>query len=420
MKHTMTSSIIIGAGYGDEGKGLITDFEVRRLEANTVARFNGGSQAGHTVVTRDGRRHVFGHIGAGTFAGADTYLSSKFIVNPFTLIKEFGSVSLGRDYPRIRVHPDARVTTLFDMALNALVELKRGSSRNGSCGLGINETVTRHETFPLTASEIKSADRSYIVHKLQNIRDNWVMKRLETLDVIHHAFSSIKPTAEDIPEPYKSILFNADLESMAAQMQEGAKLLSISTIDENATYIFEGAQGLMLDEFLGDYPHVTRSITGMPFALVAANEVGVKNVAPIYVTRAYQTRHGAGPLTGVNVETGCNIVDTTNVDNEWQGSLRFAPLDLKSLEYFIKQDIARGSGVAQIFGINVAQATLAITCLDQCGDKVTVIALNGSLQYIKKENLIEYISNAIGLPVSHTSIGPTANDVVYKYSHIRK
>lgn len=406
------SSVVIGSGYGDEGKGLITDFEVRRLKAKNVCRFNGGSQAGHTVETTDGRRHVFGHLGAGTFAGADTYLSSTFIVNPLVFVKEFACESLGRDYPSINVHPEARVTTLFDMALNALVELKRGNSRNGSCGLGINETVTRHKLFPLSMADIKYFNGRALEYKLIDIRDNWVPKRLQQLDIIHQIGTT--PLSElEIPEPYKSILINPDISKMAKDLIDASERLNLNIHNINPVGVFEGAQGLMLDEFLGDYPHVTRSITGLPSAIVAAKELGITNIRPIYVTRTYSTRHGAGPLIGVGVDTGCNIVDKTNLQNEWQGEMRFAPLNLKELSYFIKQDIARGSGVAQIFDINMDTPTLAVTCLDQCSNKVNVIGLNGSLVSVKKEMLISYISNALGMVVSHVSSGPTAADVKY-------
>ena len=65
----MTAQVIIGANYGDEGKGLISDYLVDREQAKIVIRFNGGAQAGHTVVTLDGKRHVFKHFGSGTFQG---------------------------------------------------------------------------------------------------------------------------------------------------------------------------------------------------------------------------------------------------------------------------------------------------------------------------------------------------------------
>lgn len=73
---------VIGAGFGDEGKGLMTDYCCQRPKYTTVVRFNGGAQAGHTVVTPDGRRHVFSHFGSGTLRGAATFLSRFFICNP--------------------------------------------------------------------------------------------------------------------------------------------------------------------------------------------------------------------------------------------------------------------------------------------------------------------------------------------------
>ena len=88
---TKSAYVIVGAGYGDEGKGLMTDCLVRKLTEKdrppVNVRFNGGGQAGHTVVCKDGR-HVFSHVGAGSFAHASTFLSSAFIVNPLVLERE--------------------------------------------------------------------------------------------------------------------------------------------------------------------------------------------------------------------------------------------------------------------------------------------------------------------------------------------
>ena len=69
---------IIGANYGDEGKGLLTDYYAAKSKHSVVVRFNGGPQAGHTVVTPEGKRHVFSHYGSGTLAGAQTFLSKHF------------------------------------------------------------------------------------------------------------------------------------------------------------------------------------------------------------------------------------------------------------------------------------------------------------------------------------------------------
>ena len=85
MKHAFA---VIGANFGDEGKGLMTDYFCSQNKKSLNIRFNGGAQAGHTVVTPDGKRHVFSHIGSGTFSGADTYLSEFFTLNPIMFMKE--------------------------------------------------------------------------------------------------------------------------------------------------------------------------------------------------------------------------------------------------------------------------------------------------------------------------------------------
>ena len=80
--------VVIGANYGDEGKGLMTDYFSAALKDAIVVRFNGGGQAGHTVTTEDGKRHVFGNICSGSFVGLPSYFSSYFVVNPITFNKE--------------------------------------------------------------------------------------------------------------------------------------------------------------------------------------------------------------------------------------------------------------------------------------------------------------------------------------------
>jgi adenylosuccinate synthase len=79
----MKGFAVIGAFFGDEGKGLMTDYLANKLGKNTlVIRYNGGAQAGHTVATTCGRRHVFKHFGSGCFLEAPSYLSEFFICNP--------------------------------------------------------------------------------------------------------------------------------------------------------------------------------------------------------------------------------------------------------------------------------------------------------------------------------------------------
>src|SRR5260370_26170356 len=109
---------VIGAGYGDEGKGLLTDALAAEVGPDTlVVRYNGGAQAGHTVQAPDGRRHVFHHVGSGSFVGAPTYLSRYFVVNPLFFAGEVAELAAVGLTPKNCIHPDARVTTPYDLTI---------------------------------------------------------------------------------------------------------------------------------------------------------------------------------------------------------------------------------------------------------------------------------------------------------------
>ena len=124
---------VIGSAYGDEGKGLAVDALTSRArrarEDVCVVRSNGGAQAGHTVVTPEGRRHVFSHIGAGALAGARTHLSRFFVVNPMVFGREATNLGAHILEQGVTIDPRAPVTTPWDMLLNQGVERARGPAR---------------------------------------------------------------------------------------------------------------------------------------------------------------------------------------------------------------------------------------------------------------------------------------------------
>lgn len=412
----MTSFVIVGANYGDEGKGLMTDYLVRASGAKLVARFNGGAQAGHTVTTQ-GQRHVFGHVGAGTFAGADTYLTSEFIVNPYLFARELAALQEKGFDPSVMVHRKARVTTIYDMAINAAIELARGAGRHGSCGLGINETVTRdkygyensHEGLRLSVEDIKTGSYRSLRKTLERIHKEWVPMRLKQLGL------------EDLPEGFHTntghTLLNSDYAAHVDRMIEALQHMElVEDVAPSASplpVVFEGAQGLALDEELGEFPHVTRSITGLPQAITGAADMGVKVLQPVYVTRAYLTRHGAGPLNNEGVTfTEQLLEDKTNVHNQWQGTFRYAPLDLRQLRHYVQADLKRGYRLADANDIELKDAVITITCMDQIQSTPLVVSDGaGRLLTIKPEDLPALVTREVGLPVRYTSRGPTAATV---------
>src|ERR1700759_5249193 len=100
--------IVQGLGFGDEGKGATVDFLAREFAADLVVRYCGGSQAGHNVVLPGGRRHTFSQFGAGTLAGAATYLGEQVIVNLPAMHKEAAHLRqlMGSDpFEKLSTHP---------------------------------------------------------------------------------------------------------------------------------------------------------------------------------------------------------------------------------------------------------------------------------------------------------------------------
>lgn len=402
--------VVIGAGYGDEGKGLMTDFIARQEDADKVVRFNGGGQAGHTVVLPTGKSHVFSHIGSGHFKGAMTVLGKRFIVNPLILERELEELRPNK-LPIIEVHPDAEVTTIYDMLLNAAVETQRGNDRHGSCGLGINETVTRSQAgYGLKFSDVKTWNVHNLAAALERIQDVWLPKRIQQL--------GLESIANDIRTPTGLVYSMRGALAHAKAMLPGLGHLGLL---EKPYYsygmtrsVFEGAQGLALDEFMGEFPHVTRSITGLPYAIEAAANLGIKELTPLYVTRAYSTRHGRGPLPyqGETI-TEKDLFDVTNVTNEWQESFRYAPLDVGALRERINADLARSQTLAHVLGVELKAPEMAVTCLDQLGPNVQVIPPGFAIPAtFKSADLPKILGMQTGVTVRYTSYGPSYDKVV--------
>ncbi|MCV9963856.1 adenylosuccinate synthetase [Pararhizobium sp. BT-229] len=395
MTKTKKALAVIGAAYGDEGKGLMTDRLVAQTNAPMVVRTNGGAQAGHTVTTPDGRRHVFSHIGSGAFAGAATHLSSFFVAHPMFFLGERERVlALGGDV-RVSADPRAIVTTPFDILINQIVEESRGSARHGSCGMGFGETIERNLRADVALSVADLAgSRLGVVSKLERIRRDWVPARLAKLGVA------------EIPERFKDILKDdAILRRFLDDCD--AFIGAVRTMDDADIAdgsVFEGAQGLLLDQDYGAFPHVTRSNTGILNMAAVAREAGIDVIEATYATRAYTTRHGAGPLAHEGDDMGyAEIVDPTNIHNDWQGTIRAAPLDLDVLAAAIRHDMARADGVE-------LRASVAVSCLDQVAAGVSVY-VGGARCKVSADALPNAVEVATGLAVSAVSEGPTRADV---------
>ena len=315
---------VIGANFGDEGKGLMTDLFCRTEGSVINIRSNGGAQAGHTVCTNDGKRHIFSHIGSGCFAGADTFLSGYFILNPMLFSKELNV--LGNDIGNVFIDRRCKVTLPCDMLLNQFAETMRGKDRHGSCGIGIFETIVRNRDsrYTLTFGDIRKADRTALKKLINRINEEYCPVRAGELVIS----GSTKTELLDIlANDMLTENYLDDLYAMAALCREADEQI----IENYDTAVFEGAQGLMLDQDREDYfPNLTPSSTGMKNIRAILDRLEKRETEVCYVTRSFFTRHGAGRFDteSRDIVQRYGLYDKTNAPNEFQGNFRYGWFDL--------------------------------------------------------------------------------------------
>ena len=336
---------VTGNNYGDEGKGLAVDYLTLKGH-NLVVRHNGGSQAAHTV-DREDKRFVFHEISSGSFNGSDTYWSGTFLPDLYKLEEEIeGFAKISGKQVKIFASPDANTTLLYDVYLNQKKEEARGSDKHGSCGMGIWEATRRSRNgFGLTLGEISSMSVSLLAAKLDEIEKEYFIPRLASegiadkleLDTIRYA-----GLLKDVLRKYVTLIND-----------EAGLMRSYDNV------IFEGGQGLLLDTDRKDlWPHTTCSRTNIANPVNILDACGLRLDEAIYVTRAYLTRHGAGPFAE---DPDLHFTDETNIPNPWQDNMRFGRHGkLTSL-------VGRAADDGSSYGV---EATLFVTHLNETGDKI--------------------------------------------------
>jgi adenylosuccinate synthase len=370
--------IVIGAHYGDEGKGQTVHNICKKLDSSMVIRFNSGAQAGHTV-EENNHRHVFSHVGAGSFnVNSQTYLSEYFVLNAKLFKKEIQQLKLLGFSPKISLSSKSLITTAYDVFINQAIERKRSKEKHGSCGLGFGETIERslHDEFKIDASLIH--DEALLIKQLKHIQNHYFIARLEKLNIdlsILNDFSFL------LDENFNIVLAQEIIEAY-----DGIEQKEFDSIyQENEHLIFEGAQGLLLDQDMGAFPYVTRSNTGMKNIVSLLQNYTEDKLNIHYATRPYITRHGAGPLENeLNEKPYARIVDKTNIPNDYQDHLRFAYANFDLTYDTIKKDL-------KSIQSHQYDYDLSISCLDQI-DSHVIAYVENNMEYIKKEEFTNYFN----------------------------
>lgn len=300
---------MVGLGLGDEGKGAVVDHLVREREAHTVMRFSGGSQAAHNVVAPDGRHHTFAQFGSGTLAGANTYLGPRMMINPLDMFNEFyhlASIGEADAWDRLTVNDFCLVTTPVHQAANVVREHYRGARAHGTTGKGIGETRRMDLEFGngLRAGDLSSKDETRkrigeLIDYYTSVIGSWRQPRFEEDGSIQDAeelLTGLRPElVEEMVDRYSEWASRTRLVHGFSYLQEEVA---------KGTVVLEGSQGILLDEKHGFHPHTTWADLS---ARTARRELGAAGldddaVCVVGVTRAYSTRHGAGPFPAGKTE----------------------------------------------------------------------------------------------------------------------
>lgn len=316
---------VIGANYGDEGKGLVSANLAAKAQQDykkcLTILYNGGSQRGHTVEFGN-FRHVYHHFAAGSEFGSDTYFHQDFLVNPMTYVQEYKGIIC-----EIYMDARCRVVTPFDMIANQFAEQGR-DVRHGSCGMGIFETITRYNDGGGRILTRKVGDLCNLINDSLYDYITDVQRYYEHRKGIR--FDSIPGLDVEGLKRHWVDDFNIMIDDVSIVYDWSVK----SLLNRYDVIIFEGGQGLALDmDNMVDFPHLTPSNTGckkmIPWIIgVLGNEVPIELY---YITRSYLTRHGNGPMPDGYLDHSMIEQDMTNHPNPWQGTLRLAGFTSKSI-----------------------------------------------------------------------------------------
>ncbi len=330
--------IVVGLGYGDEGKGTITDYLVRKYKAHTVIRFNGGSQAAHHVVSPEGVTHCFSQFGSGTLSlDVNSYLSSYMVVDPLAIELENKALEEKRitnALTHLTIDQNCLVVTPFHKIINRMQETCRGENRHGSCGKGVGQTILDGRYLKGKALLIKDLVEKQTT--FQKLKFLWQIK----LDLAQQIVAEHRNNQE--LELYLAKLQNPTyVEELVEYYKEFASKVTIGNekslaevLTKEGTVIFEGAQGVLLDFERGFWPHVTKSCTTFNNAEELLQKIDYKgDIRKIGVLRAYSTRHGAGPFVAEDKELTLKIPDFHNGTNPWQSVFRVGWFDLLAAKY---------------------------------------------------------------------------------------
>ncbi|OOR83201.1 adenylosuccinate synthase [Moraxella canis] len=273
--------VVLGSQWGDEGKGKIVDLLTEK--ATAVARFQGGHNAGHTLVV-GGEKTVLHLIPSGILReGVTCFIGNGVVLAPDALLKEMNGL-IEKGVPvreRLRISPACPLIMPYHVALDQAREIKRGNGKIGTTGRGIGPAY--EDKVSRRALKVADLFRADLPEKLENLLEyhNFALTEYYKVDGID--FDATLKLCQEWAAELKDLVVDVT-DALETRRQNGENLM------------FEGAQGTLLDIDHGTYPFVTSSNT------TAGGVSTGTGLGPLYldyvlgITKAYTTRVGSGPF----------------------------------------------------------------------------------------------------------------------------
>ena len=319
----MSTTVVLGAQWGDEGKGKVTDFFAST--ADYVVRFQGGNNAGHTIVVGQDKIALSLTPSGVLYPSCTPVIGSGCVVDLGFLKQELEMLNKKNiNTEKLVISPNAHLVMPYHKLLDELIEESLGENKIGTTKKGIG---------PCYADKIQRKgirvqdllDKNIFVEKVKNNIE-------ETNLTLTKIYNQAPLVADKIIEE-----FNDYIEMVSSHVAD-TSLLIANAIKDNKTILFEGAQGTLLDIDHGTYPFVTSSNTSSGNAATGSG-IGPKNLDKIVgVTKAYISRVGSGPfLTEQENEIGNYLIEKGAEFGVVTGRRRRCGwLDLISLKYSVR------------------------------------------------------------------------------------
>ncbi len=281
-RSTARSRVVLGLQWGDEGKGKVIDLLAK--ESEVVVRCQGGANAGHTVVV-GGRKTVLHLLPSGVLhQGAACVIGNGVVLDPIALCQELDELAAGgcEAAPRLRISDRAHLVLPAHKALDAAIEAAKGASKVGTTLRGIGPCYIDK----VARTGLRAGDLRNLATFERKARDLFASANRQITTLHGGAAIEVESAMGPLMQACRRI---APLVSdTAAFLHQAAR--------DGSRFLFEGAQGVLLDVDFGTYPFVTSSNTGIGGVITGSGLSHKHFDEVIGVVKAYSTRVGSGPF----------------------------------------------------------------------------------------------------------------------------